>query len=256
MDAFELIFGAGLVIFSLGLMVVFNPFLHKRFYKRLRQIEAVESLKKASGLSVEEGKRLHISLGSASLLSPQIGSALVGLNVLERLSQVSIASDNPPTVTSGEGALSMLSQATLKSSYESGNALDPYAFDQARLSGTTPFAYAAGSLATIQDDKVSSNILIGHFGPEVALMSDAVERQGTRLIAASDAMEGQAVIYGATKDVLIGEELFALPAYIKSNPFQQTSLRVQDILRWVIIGGILAGTVFKIIQIIFGGSGS
>ena len=252
MSELALIFGASTIILGAVLLAIFNPFIKKRIYKRLRVIGAVESLKKASGLSVEEGKRLHISLGSASILSSQNASTLIGLSVLQRLARVSISSDNPPVATSGDGALSILSQEVLKTAHQTGNALDPYSFDSARLSGTTPFAYAVGAIPTINDPIVSSNIVIGHLGPEVAFLSDAAERQKSGFIAASDALEGQAVIYAAAQDPLIGEELFALPAYIQTNPFHQPSLRVQDILRWILIAGLLIGTVVKLFQMLLG----
>jgi hypothetical protein len=253
LSGFELIFGATLIIVSAGLMAIFYALSKKRPSKRLRPIEAVENLKKASGLSVEEGKRLHISLGSASMITPQSASALAGLSVLERLSRASISSDNPPIATSGDSTLSILSQETLKSSYRSGNALDTYAFDSARLTGTSPFSYAVGAIPAIRDARVSTNIIIGHLGPEAVFLTEAAEQQGSRLIAASDALEGQAVIYASAPEPLIGEELFALPAYLQSNTVHQASLKVQDILRWLLAAGLLIGAAIKIIEAIMGG---
>jgi len=252
LSGFELIFGAILIILSAVLMAVFYALSNKRPSKRMRPIEAVENLKKASGLSVEEGKRLHISLGSANMISPQNASALAGLSVLERLSRAGISSDNPPIATSGDSTLSILSQETLKSSYRSGNILDAYASDSARMTGTTPFSYAVGAIPAIRDSKVSTNIIIGHLGPEVAFFTDAAEQQGSRLIAASDSLEGQAVIFAAAQDPLLGEELFALPAYLQTNPFHQASLKVQDILRWLLAAGILIGAAIKIFEAITG----
>jgi hypothetical protein len=44
---------------------------------------------------------------------------------------------------------------------------------------------------------------------------------------------------------LIGEELFAAGAYIEAGPLHAASLRVQDILRWLIIIIILVGGLLK-----------
>ena len=252
MSGFELIFGAILIILSAALLVVFNALSGKRPSKRLRPIDAVENLKKASGLSVEEGKRLHISLGSANMITPQNASALAGLSVLERLSRAGISSDNPPIATSGDSLLSILSQETLKSSYRTGNALDAYAFDSGRLTGTTPFSYAVGTIPVVRDASVSTNILIGHLGVETAFLTEAADQQGSRLIAASDSLEGQAVIFAAAQESLLGEELFALPAYLQSSPFHQSSLKVLDVLRWLLAAGLLVGAAIKIIEAVMG----
>jgi TRAP-type C4-dicarboxylate transport system permease small subunit len=47
----------------------------------------------------------------------------------------------------------------------------------------------------------------------------------------------------------IGEDLYAVPAYLNAGPAHTASLRVQDILRWVFIGGIILGAVLKALGI-------
>jgi hypothetical protein len=51
--------------------------------------------------------------------------------------------------------------------------LDP---TTSRLTGLTPFSYAAGAMPVIHDERVSTNILLGHFGPEVALLGSGTGR--------------------------------------------------------------------------------
>jgi hypothetical protein len=45
---------------------------------------------------------------------------------------------------------------------------------------------------------------------------------------------------------LIGEELFAAGAYVGAGVAHDASLNVQDILRWLIIAAILAGSLLKL----------
>jgi hypothetical protein len=104
----------------------------------------------------------------------------------------------------------------------------------------------------MRDPSVSTNIIIGHLGVEAAFLTEAAEQQGSRLIAASDALEGQAVIYAAAPEPLLGEELFALPAYLQTNPFHQASLRAQDVLRWTLAAVLVGGAIYKIIEAILG----
>ena len=46
--------------------------------------------------SVEEGKRLHVSIGQGSPVSPSSAASLAGLSTLERIANLSIISDRPP----------------------------------------------------------------------------------------------------------------------------------------------------------------
>jgi len=212
----------------------------------LRLIEAYEQLNHSIGLAVESGTRLHISLGRGNLFPTRAGSALAGLAMLRRLAERTSLSDRPPVVTSGESALAILSQDTLQSGYRAVGAEDQYRFTTGRLTGLTPFSYAAGTMATIHDESVSANIFIGDFGAESGLLAEASDRENTSLIAASDNLSAQSIFYASSQDPLIGEELFAAGAYVGAGAAHEASLNVQDILRWLIILAILIGAVLKI----------
>ena len=236
--------GFGLVIFSAILMAGL-AFLRRKSTPAFREIPAFACLRKAIGLAVEEGSRLHISLGRGGLTTPQSAAELAGLEMLRRLSELTAASDRPPVATSGDGAVTILSQDALLASGQAAlsTGYDPTA---ARLTGLTPFSYAAGALPVMQDENVSANVLMGNFGVEVALLTDTAERENTSTLAGSDNLSAQAILYASAQDPLIGEELYAAGAYIKARPFHTASLTTQDILRWLIVIGILVGALLKL----------
>ena len=213
----------------------------------LRLIDAYERLNRSVGLAVENGTRLHISLGRGNLFTARGGSALAGLAMLRRLAERTSVSDRPPIVTSGDASLAILSQDTLQSGYRVVGAEDQYRFTTGRLTGLTPFSYAAGTIPTIQDENVSANIFIGDFGAESALLAEASDRENTSLIAASDNLSAQSVFYASSQEPLIGEELFAAGAYVGAGASHEASLNVQDILRWLIILMIIIGAGLKIL---------
>jgi hypothetical protein len=207
----------------------------------LRVIDAYERLNKSVGIAVENGTRLHISLGRGNLFTARGGSALVGLAMLRRLTERTSVSDRPPIVTSGDASLTILSQDTLQSGFRAAGAEDQYRFSTGRLTGLSPFSYAAGTMPVIRDENVSTNIFIGDFGNEAALLTEEADRANTNLIAASDNLSAQAIFYASAQDPLIGEELFAAGAYVGAGASHEASLNVQDILRWLIILAIIIG---------------
>jgi hypothetical protein len=219
----------------------------RRSAASLRPIEAYERLNHSVGLAVENGTRLHISLGRGNLLSARGGSALAGLAMLRRLSERTSVSDRPPVVTSGDAPLAILSQDTLQSGYRAAGAEDQYRFSTGRLAGLTPFAYGAGALSTIHDERVSANIVLGDLGPEAGLLAEASDREETSLIAASDDLSAQSIFFASSQEPLIGEELFAAGAYVGAGAPHEASLHVQDILRWLVILAILIGSLLKFI---------
>jgi len=240
-----------LVILAVSAILLLAITLWKRKSPaRLREIPALAQLYRVLGLSVEDGTRLHISLGSGSLLDARGGSALAGLAMLRHIAERTSVSDKPSVASAGTSVLGLLSQDTLQAGYRVAGVEELYAPTTGRVAGLSPFGYAAGAMNISQDENVSANIMVGNFGPEVALITDASERVNVSTVGASDNLAGQAVLFANTQDPLIGEELFSTAAYLGGAPSHLASLTVQDILRWSIILVLLGGAVFEILRTI------
>jgi Domain of unknown function (DUF6754) len=238
--------GLGLLLLAAVLLLGLTLW-RRRSPATLRVIEAYERLNRSVGIAVENGTRLHISLGRGNLFTARGGSAFAGLAMLRRLTERTSVSDRPPIVTSGDAPLTILSQDSLQSGYRAAGAEEQYRFSTGRLTGLSPFAYAAGTMPIIRDENVSTNIFIGDFGNEAALLTEEADRENTNLIAASDNLSAQAIFYASSEDPLIGEELFAAGAYVGAGASHEASLNVQDILRWLIILAIIIGAGLTIL---------
>ncbi|MBN2550321.1 MAG: hypothetical protein JXB15_14250 [Anaerolineales bacterium] len=189
---------------------------------------------------------MHLTLGHGGVSGVEGGSALVGLSVLQRIARVASVSDRPPITTSGEATQGILSQDSLRSALRSINADDLYEPAAGQISGLTPFSFAVGTLPVIYDQHVAVTILVGHFGSEVVLITDAAERNGNLTLGGSDSLPAQAVLYATAQEPLIGEELYAAGAYLQAGSMHLASLRTQDIFRWILAGVILAGALLKL----------
>jgi len=240
------------VIFVIAaLLLLAFTFLRRRSPAAFRTIDAYEHLKHAVGQAVEDGTRLHVSIGRGNLFTARGGSALAGLAMLRHLSERTSLSDYPPVVTSGDASLAILTQDTLQAGYRAAGAENQYRSTTGRLTGLTPFAFAAGTIPIMRDENVSANVIIGDLGAEAALLAAAADHEGIDLIAASDNLSAQSVLYASSQEPLIGEELFVAGAYLGAGASHEASLQVQDILRWLVIIAILGGAALKILGIGF-----
>lgn len=245
MSAVEQILGLAVVlIFSVLVGVYSSKKVRTRFPASFRKIEAINRLKRAVGMAVEDGSRLHVSLGSAQLNDPANTSAFIGLNVLHRVGQLTSTSDLPPTCSAGAGGLSILGQDTLKATSIETNTRASYDPNHASMTGATPFSYAIGAMETLNGSDVKGNVLVGNFGVEAGLLCDAVDAE-RMTVTGSDSIVAQAIFYAHTQDTLVGEELYALPAYLSASPLHQASLRVEDLFRLglgvvLVLGAFLA----------------
>ena len=252
LEFLNIILGFLLLGLALGSMIYFMVDEFNRSpggSRRLRDIPAYHRFRRAVGLSVESGKRLHISLGRGGITELPGGATFEGLTILECCTRAASVSDRPPVATSGDSITAVLSQDTLHAGYASLGAERRYTPTNGRLSGLTPLSYAAGVMPDIHDEQVSASVFAGHFGSEVGLLIEAGERTRSLTVAGSDSLSAQAVLYAAAQEPLVGEELYAGGAYLGAGAAHIASLRMQDILRWVVVGLILLGAILKLVGV-------
>jgi hypothetical protein len=233
------------------LVVAFLLLLAMTFIKRkrpaaFRDIPALNRLRKSAGIAVEEGTRLHVSLGRGSLLGQNGATGLAGLSLLRQVSEQASISDRPTISSSGDATLAILSQDTLSAAYKASGAEELYDPANGRLTGLTPFSYAAGTMSLIRTEQISTNVLIGDFGPEAALLVDAADRENALTLGAASDPAAQAVLFATASDPLAGEEPFAATAYTGRDASHRASLQVQDVLRWLIIVALLGTAAAKL----------
>ncbi len=241
----------GLVLVMLFglLMVVLRVIKQPKPGRDLRPLPALSRLRQAINLTVESGRRLHVSLGRGEITHPRTAVAFVGLSAIQRLVEDTAVSDRPTIVTAGTGPLGILARSTLHSAYTAASQENRYRGTYARVTGLTPFSYAGGALFAMRDESVAANFLVGSFGPEVALMTDGDLDEDALTVAGTDNVVAQAVLCAAADEPLIGEEVFASGAYVGAGPLHGTSLLTQDIFRWLLISAIVGGALVKMLGV-------
>lgn len=215
----------------------------------LRPLTGYTALAGQLGRAVESGRRLHVSLGRASLVGAGNPTSVAAANVLDYLAITGCASATPPLTTVGEGTLLPLAHATVRAACDEVGR--PGDMDvrtvQFIATDTDPFVYAGGITAILPKSEIASNVLVGRFGSEVAIMAEAANRQEMEQVIGSDDPVALALATATTNNVLIGEELFVAAAYLDGRPSHLASVQLQDILRWLIIIAILGLSVYQLV---------
>ena len=247
MSAYEPLIGAILVVLFAVITLAWS---RKKGQKMsgpvFRSMPGVERLRKAVGLAVEDGTRVHVALGSGNVNDPSCPSAFCGLAILEKVGQITATSDLHPMSTSGSGGFQILAQDVINQNAAFTNFTERVDATLCQLGGVTPFAYAAGTLEALRESGVSTEIYLGDFGSEAGLLCENAHRRQTHNLAGSNSMTGQAVFLALAKDALIGEEVFALPAYLAKKPSHLASLSAQDLFRFLLVLVLLAGALLKL----------
>ena len=251
MNQIESLIGFAIVLFFAILTLLFSSKKSRVKHPPLfRNLRGASRLRRAIGLAVEDGTRVHVSLGSGNLHDATNSSALVGLSALDRIDQMASTSDLPSMCTTGNAGFQILSRDITKSYTVETNKNEMADPGLTQLAGITPFSYAAGTLEATRDAQVSANLFIGHFGAEAGLLCDSAQRAGTYTLAGSDSIVAQSIFMASADDYLVGEEVYALPAYLGNAPTHQASLKVQDLIRILIVLGLVIAVLLKLLGII------
>jgi hypothetical protein len=222
----------------------------KKMHGTFRVIPSFDQLQKSINLIVESGKGAHFTIGQGSILSPQAGSTLAAAEMLAHLSQLCLNGDIPPLSTSGDGVVNLLAIDELRKSYRKANLQQRFHPLSAQVTGISPFSYIAGAILAQRDTNRTLTIAFGSFGPEIGLLADTAERMQIHTIGGTDNLLAQAVLYATSRSPLIGEEFFAASAYTQGTVIQTASLKTQDILRLILVGGIVAGAILKLMGVV------
>ena len=216
----------------------------------MRPISAYEVLPDLANESIEASRPLHIGLGGASLGDENTILTLVAAEAAYYAIQPATIGDAPPIVTTSETSTLPLAVDTLRRAYASRGMIDAYRGTSARWYPAGPRALAySGALTTLAgDDQLSSHVLVGQYGVELALVLASASRRGLTTIASSSTLTGQAVAYAMADHALIGDELYGGAAYLGKLPHLANRNLTIDLMRWLLIVILLLLMAYNLAQ--------
>jgi len=238
-----------LVILLLTLPLLFYLAARARAGRRvdLRPLLGVDELPGSVGRSAETGQPLHVSVGTAGVGGVSTAQTWAGLTLLSQLAGEAAACDTPLIVTVADPTVLPIAQDTLRRAYQRIGNPEGYHPTDVRFIAPVPLAYAAGVATLLDQERLSANVMVGSFGPEYVLIGETGADQGLRQIVGTAEPEALPFVVATADQAMIGEEMFAAGAYTTGLPVQIASLLTEDVLRWLVIAGILVAALFKIL---------
>ncbi len=233
-----------LALLSLGL----NLLIHRKYpYRCLRKNDALLDAEKLMHAAAEKGLRLTIGLGANPNNSVPAPASLAGLPVLRLMTMRSVFNDRPAQALSGDGALASLSQLIVRGKYQNALATELFKPDFGLLAGAAPYAYLAGLLPEVNYRANAGVFLIGRHRPETLLAANLADQKGIPLVAGSDELSTQAVLFATNARLCLGEDALYAGAALETDASAAAALRAQDWLRVLAALGLLAGAVLKLL---------
>jgi hypothetical protein len=231
----------------------------------LRPLASYAALKRLLAQAAEAGQPVHLSLGIAGIGDQFTADAMAGLTVLDYVADRSTISATPPIVTLANPTALPVAQDVLRRAYRRHGYSEEYdptrarfiAPDPALYTGASPnptlyaaspndaFAYAAGTMQLLNQQKLIANVMVGRFGDEFLLIGETGAQRHLNQIGGTSAARVLPFVHATMEHPLIGEEIYAGGAYLSNKPAHVSSLLAQDLMRWFLIAAIVIAIALK-----------
>lgn len=216
----------------------------------LRPLPPLDVLRASLRRGAETGRALHLSPGAGSVGSRSTtAETIAGLLAAERVASEAALNGAPILASSGDPVAHLALRGTLRQAYSRAGQLQDYdAANVQLLAQQDPTAYATGVATLYARQRLESSQLFGSFGHEALLMSEDGRQRGVPQVGGSATLSSLPLLYLSTDATLIGEELFAVEAYLASTSVPRARLLTQDVLRTAVILILIGGLVYAAVQ--------
>jgi len=213
-----------------------------------RPVPVFPGLTDEVGRVAEEGVFVHVALGNGSLIGDDAMMSVAALQGLSGLLGLSAAYDTPPLITTGDPTLYLLASDWMRRAYVRTGSADLYKSAAVQFTAASPVTYAAMAATYLSDGGIGSNVVLGAFTQEVTLLTTAAERRGIHSSGGTASPQGLGALYPTLdqEQLVMGEDMFAGSAAVSQRSSALASLWTQDLLRWLVIAGILGTALLSL----------
>lgn len=205
----------------------------------IRPLKTFDELPTQLGHSAESGAPILFALGAGAVGGDRTLTSIAALETLDGLADAAVAYGTTPLITVGDPSILPLAEDVFRRAWTRRGTPERYNPSTVQFIGVQPVVYAAGTADVLAHERVHGHVLMGSLDEEAALITHAAEGRAVPQFAAADRVSALGALYPADTELAVGEELYAGPAIVTGLPHRLGSLRVQDVLRFVVIGLIL-----------------
>jgi len=211
---------------------------------RIRDMPGVTAIEEMVGRATEMGRPVHVSTGVGTLTGGTAPEMFAGLQVVSHVARLCAKYDSQLIATACQPDVLVATIETARQAYLEEGKGDRFKETDVRYLSTDQWAYAAGIVGIVARENVSANILIGAFAAETMLLAEASFQAGAAQIAGTTNMYQLPFFVAACDYTLIGEEVFAVSAFLSKDPIQLGGLAGEDFGKALGIGLMILGIIF------------
>ena len=212
----------------------------------IRRIPGVDAIEEAVGRATEMGKPILYVPGVGEFQEIQ---TIASLLILGRVAEIVANYESDIIVPCTYPIVREVADEAVRQGYYQAGRADAYKAANVRFISSEQFAFTAGTNGIILREKPAANIYLGQFFAESLIFAETGFINQSIQIAGTAETTQIPFFVTACDYTLIGEELYAVSAYLTREPRLTSSLKASD---WIRIGAIvllLLGTTLLLFDI-------
>jgi len=245
------IVGFGFIIIVLVAIVYFMEQAKKGSPAKIRRLPQVDVIDELVGRAVEMDSEVWFLSGRGpmtdALILPSILSTFgILAYVTEKCARLGAKIHHPTVIPDAYN----IQFEIMREAFE--KAGKPENFDPLETIIFIP--YGAERPYVIQESwrrKPAAAVMCGFWRHAAILFSEALQRAGTVTLAGTDTIDNIAFMVAANNYSMIGEEMYAMSAYLSGDPVMTSALVGQDIGKYVCIIMTVIGSLLGLAGILF-----
>jgi len=212
----------------------------------MRRLPALDFIEEAVGRAAEMGRPVTMhGFGDydAGIESPYAPQIMAGLAVLGHAARICARHGTMIMATMRAGTVVPLAEETLRTAYRLEGKQEVF---EAQKFEMLPWTASRQSMVALGFRvKPAANIMIGPFWAETIQIAEVYGRLGAVQIGGTGSLTQMPFLAACMDMILIGEEIYAVGAYIDQSAQTRGSMRVVDIFKilsllFIIVGAIAA----------------
>lgn len=221
------IIGLGIALASAG----------KRLH--IRRLPAIDAIEEAVGRATEMGRPMMFVPGLAGVDVPTFQAIAIAGHVARLAARYRSRIILPVTDT----VILTMAEQVLREAYAEGGAPDAFNPEDIRFLSGDQFAFASGVVGLMNRERVAANFFFGSFAAEALILAETGQALGAIQIAGTPSTLQIPFFIAACDFTVIGEEYYAVTAYLTREPILLGSVWGQDVCRILLASLIFATTV-------------
>jgi hypothetical protein len=212
----------------------------------VRRIPGVDAIEDSVGRSTEMGRPVLYVTGVEEIQNIQ---TIASLLVLGHVAEIVADYDTEMKVANFFPLTMVVAEEIVRQGFANAGRIDAHKPENVMFISAEQFAFAAGVNGLILRDKPATNIYLGRFFAESLILAETGYVTRAVQIAGTAEITQLPFFIAACDYTIIGEELYAVSAYLSREPGLLAMLKSNDFLKVVMIVLVVIGAVVSTFSI-------